>query len=151
MATGKHGRGAAWVAAAMFVVVAGVQFYSVLHEALGADPPPAAALIGASLTGLLALAAAGVLLVRVGYWRERVPFEVGRTGAWWVAYASLGGAVLGFGGQMDAAWYIAGPINLIIALLAFVVARSEPPGSPLSGTAPAPGSKPGSTSSGATT
>jgi len=145
MAATKDGRTAACVAAAIFVVLAGVQFYSVLHEALGVDPPPASALIGAVLTGLLALAAAAVLLVRVGYWREHVPFEVGRTGARWVAYASLGGAVLGFGGLMDADWYIAGPINLIIALLAFVVARSELPGSPMSGAAPTPSGKPGST------
>ena len=145
MATKKHGRTAAWVAAAFFVVVAAVQFYAVLHEALGTDPPPTSALIGAVLTGVLALAAAAVLLVRVGYWREHVPFEVGRTGARWVAYASLGGAVLGFGGQIDAAWYIAGPINLIIALLAFVVARSELPGSPMSGAAPRPSGTPGST------
>ena len=96
------------------------------------------------LTGLLALAAAAVLLVRVGYWRAHVPFAVGRTGARWVAYAGLGGAVAGFGGQMGADWYIAGPIKLIIALLAFVVARSELPGSPTSGAAPPPSGKPGS-------
>ena len=144
MVTKKHGRAAAWVAAAMFVVVAGVQFYAVIHEAFGADPPPVRELIGAALVGLLALAAAAVLLVRVGYWRAHVSFEVGRRYAWWVAYVGLGGAVGGFAGQMDAAWYIAGPVNLILALLAFVVARSELPGSPTSRTAPTPSGKPGS-------
>ena len=143
MVTRKHGRVAAWVAAAIFVVVAGVQFYAVLHEALGADPPPARELIGAALMGLFALAAAAILLVRVGYWRAHVSFEVGRRYAWWVAWIGLGGAVGGFAGQMDAAWYIAGPINLIIALLAFVVAGSELPGSPTSGAAPTPRGKPG--------
>lgn len=143
MVTRKQGRAAAWVAAAMFVVAAGVQFYAVIHEAFGADPPPARELIGAALVGLLALAAAGVLLVRVGYWRAHVSFEAGRRYAWWVAWASVGGAVGGFAGQMDAAWYIAGPVNLVIALLAFVVARSEFPGSPVSGAAPTPSGKPG--------
>jgi hypothetical protein len=71
-----------------------------------------------------------VLLIRVGYLRERAPFEVGRTGAKWVAWAGLGGAVLGFAGQMDPEWYIAGPINLIISLLAFAVAHSELPERP---------------------
>lgn len=144
MVTQKHGRVAAWVAAAMFVVVAGVQFYWVLHEAVGADPPPVRELIGASLMGLLALAAAAILLVRVGYGHAHVSFEVGRTYAPWVAYLGLGGAVGGFAGQMGAAWYIAGPVNLVIALLAFVVARSQLPGSPTSGAAPTPSGKPGS-------
>lgn len=143
MVTQKQGRVAAWVAAAMFVVVAGVQFYAAIHEAVGADPPPMRELIGAALMGLLALAAAAILLVRVGYWRAHVSFEVGRTYAPWVAWVGLGGAVGGFAGKMDAAWYIAGPINLVIALLAFVVARSELPGSPTSGAAPTPSGTPG--------
>lgn len=138
MATKEQGRAAAWAAAAILVVVCIGQFYAVLHAAFGVDPPPANALIGAVLTGLLAVAAAAVLLIRVGYWRDRVPVEVGRTGARWVAYAGLGGAVLGFGGQMDAEWYIAGPINLLISLLAFVVARSELPEPPMSEAASPP-------------
>jgi hypothetical protein len=138
MVTQKQGRVAAGAAAAMFVVVAGVQFYGVIDEAVGADPPPVRELIGAALMGLLALAAAVILLVRVGYSPAHVSFEVGRTYAPWVAWLGLGGAVAGFAGQMNAAWYIAGPINLVLALLAFVVARSELPGSPTSGAAPTP-------------
>ena len=144
MATEKRGRAAAWVAAAIFVVVAGVQFAAALHDALGTNPPPASDLFVAVLTGLLALVAAAVLLVRVGYWCERVPFQVGLIGARWVAYAGLGGAVLGFGGQMGAEWYIAGPVNLTLALLALAVARSELPGSPASRSAPTRKGKPGS-------
>jgi hypothetical protein len=143
MAAKTHGRIAAWPAAAILVVVAGVQFYWELHGVLGADPPPAYEQIVAVLIGLLALAAAAVLLVRVGYWRAHVPFEAARTGAWWVAYAGLGGAVAGFGGQMGAEWFIAGPVNLIIALLAFVVARSPLPGSATNVPARTPGGRPG--------
>ena len=144
MATEKRGRAAAWAGAAIFVVVAGVQFSAALHEALGTDPPPASDLFVADLTGLLALVAAAVLLVRVGYWCEHVPFQVGLIGARWVAYVGLGGAVLGFGGQMSADWYIAGPVNLILALLAFAVVRSELPGSPTSRSAPTRKGEPGS-------
>jgi hypothetical protein len=111
----------------MMVAVAGVQFYATLRAAVSVDPPPASAQILAVVIGVLAIAAAVVLLIRVGYLRDRAPFEVGRTGAKWVAWAGLGGAVVGFAGQMDAEWYIAGPINLIISLLAFAVAYSEPP------------------------
>lgn len=35
--------------------------------------------------------------------------------------------MVGFAGQMDTQWYIAGPVNLVIALLAFAVAYSELP------------------------
>lgn len=76
---------------------------------------------------MLAVAAAVVLLIRVGYLHDRAPFEVHRTGAKWVAWGSLGGAMVGFAGQMDTEWYIAGPVNLVIALLALAVARSELP------------------------
>jgi hypothetical protein len=127
MVTEKQGRVAAWAGASILAAAAVAQFYAVLHAAFGVDPPPANALVLAVLTGLLAVAAAAVLLIRVGYGRERLPFEVGRNGARWVAYAGLGGAVLGFAGQMDAEWYIAGPVNLIISLLAFAAARSELP------------------------
>jgi hypothetical protein len=124
LVTRQQGRVAAWAAAAILVVAGVGQIYAGLHAALGGDPPPASAVIRAVLVGLLALASAAVLLVRVGYWRDLVPSGVGRTGAPWVAYAALGGAVLGFAGQMDAQWYVAGPVNLVISLLAFAVARS---------------------------
>jgi hypothetical protein len=130
MVTRSQGRVAAWAAAAIMVVVAGVQFYAVLHAAYGVDPPSAGALIFGVFIGVLAVAAAAVLLIRVGYLRERVPFEIARSGAKWVAWAGLGGAALGFAGQMDTAWYIAGPVNLIISLLAFTVAHSQLPRRP---------------------
>jgi hypothetical protein len=125
--TRKQARVAAWAVATILAVVAVVQLYAVLDAALGADPPATGALVLAALVGLLALAAAVVLLVRVGYLPERVRFDTARRATWWVGYASAGGAVLGFAGQMDAAWYVAGPVNLVIALLALAVARSEPP------------------------
>lgn len=118
---------AAWAAAAILCGAAVVQFSAVLHAVLGADPPAAGAVAVAVLAGLLAVAAAAVLLVRVGYLPGRVASGVGWTGARWVAYAGLGGAVLGFAGQLDAAWYVTGPVNLVVSLLAGAVARSEPP------------------------
>ena len=127
MVAWSHARAAAWAATAIMVAVAAVQFYAVLRAVGSDDPPPARSLVFAVGVGVLAVVAAVVLLIRVGYLRERVPFEVGSTGAKWVAWGGLGGAVLGFAGQMDAEWYIAGPVNLVIALLAFAVAYSELP------------------------
>lgn len=129
MLTWKQGRVAAWIAAAILVLVGVVQLAALLHAAFAADLPGPRALILAAVAGLLAIVSAAVLLVRVGYWRDRVPFELGRQGAPWVAYASLGGAVLGFAGQLGA-WYVAGPVNLVISLLAFAVTRSELPAPP---------------------
>lgn len=133
MITKHQGRVAAWAAVAILTLAALVQVYAALHAAVSVDPPPANALIFAVFVGLLAVAAAAILLIRVGYLRDRVPFEVGRTGARWVAYAGLGGAVLGFAGQLDAEWYVAGPVNLVVSLLAFTVARSQLPGPPTTG------------------
>lgn len=127
MVTWSQARAAAWAATAIMVAVAGVQFYAVLRAAGRVHPPPVSAQAFAAFIGVLAVAAAVVLLIRVGYLHDRAPFEVGRTGAKWVAWGSLGGAMVGFAGQMDTEWYIAGPVNLAIALLALAVARSELP------------------------
>ena len=127
MVAWSHARAAAWAATAIMVAVAAAQFYAVLRAAGSDDPPPARSLVFAVGVGVVAVVAAVVLLVRVGHLGERVPFEVGRTGAKWVAWGGLGGAVLGFAGQMDTEWYIAGPLNLVIALLAFAVSYSELP------------------------
>lgn len=133
MITRERGRVAAWAAAGILAVVASYLFYAVLHAAVGADPPPASALVAATMAGLLAIGSAAVLLSRAGYLNALVPLSVGRRWAPWVAYASVGGAVAGFAGQLDAPWYVAGPINLVISLLAIAVARSELPEAESSG------------------
>lgn len=143
MVTQSHARIAAWAAAVILVVIAGFQIYWGvggawgLDETSGRDLAPAAD-IGSVMIGLLALAVAGVLLLRVGYWRGHVPFAT----VWMTktaAFVSLGGAVV----QFAARGFAAGTINLIVALLAFAVARSDLPASPPSGAAPTPSGKPG--------
>ncbi|MGZ6565237.1 MAG: DUF3995 domain-containing protein [Solirubrobacteraceae bacterium] len=151
MATKSYGRAAAWTAAVILGVVAGFQFYWGLggtwglHEVSGGTAPPVSASteIDVVIIGLVDLASAGVLLARVGYWRERVPFAIARIGAWAIAIASLGGALGELGAHTDFERFANGSVLLIIALLAFVVARSELPTSPGSGAAPTPSRKPG--------
>lgn len=143
MTTQSQSRTAAWAAAMILVAIAGFQIYWGLGGAWGLDEMSGrdlvpAADIGSVIIGLLALAVAGVLLLRVGYWRGRVPLAT----VWMTktaAFVSLGGAVA----QFAAGGFAAGTINLIVALLAFVVARSDQPASPTSGAAPTPSGKPG--------
>jgi hypothetical protein len=134
-----------------FLGFAGFQFYWGLggtwglHEATGGAAPPLSSSeqIGAAIIGLVALASAAVLLVRVGYWRRHVPFAIGRVGAWVIAIMSLGGAMGEFGAQTGFERFVNGPGNLIVALLAFLVARSELPVPPRSGAVSTPRGKPG--------
>jgi hypothetical protein len=136
-----HSRAAAWTAAVILVVIAGFQIYWGVGGAWGLGESAAtsstAAHIGSVLIGLVALAAACVLLVRVGYWRGHVPITAVRLTRM-VALVSLGGALAEFarGG------FASGTINLIVALLAFVVAGCDLPASRLRGTAPTPSSSP---------
>lgn len=136
------GRTAAWTAAAILAVMAGFLFYWAAGgtwEPSGASQAASSVAdqIVAAINGLLVLAFAGVLLARVGYWREHVPFKVARVGAWVVACALFAGALEGFATQTG------GPVELAAALLAYRVARSEPPVSPARGAQPTPTGSPG--------
>ena len=148
MVTKSHARAAAWTAAAILTVTAGLEVYWglggtwALHESTGEPPVSKSDHVGVVTYGLVTLAFAGLLLVRVGYWREHVPSAVARfapIGAWVLAAMALVGAIQKFAAQD----FVGGPINLIIALLAFVVARSEALASPTNRAAPTPGGKPG--------
>jgi hypothetical protein len=151
MATKSHGRAAAWTAAVILALIAGFQFYWglggtwELHEASGAAAPPVSASDQFSivLIGVVALWFAVVLFVRVGYLPKLAQFAVARINAWVIAAVALGGAIQDFAAQTDFERFVSGPLNLIVALLAFVVARSELPGSLRSGAAPTPSGKPG--------
>ncbi len=143
MVTKSHGRAAAWAAAAILAVIASFQFYWELHEVFGTDPPSTSDQFSIVFIGVVALWFAVVLLVRVGYWPKLAQFAVARINAWAIAAVGFGGAVASFAGPTDFDRFVSGPINLIVALLAFVVARSELPGSPTSGAAPTPSGKPG--------
>ena len=122
-----------------------------LHEASGGEAPPVSAshqIVGV-LIGLLVLAlrrrpascssgsATGASTCRFAVAR------FARIGAWVIAAVALGGALADFGAQTDFQRFVDGPVNLIVALLAFVVARSELPVSPRSGAVPKPSGKPG--------
>jgi hypothetical protein len=143
MATKSYSRAAAWAAAVILVVIAGFQIYWGVGGTWGLDETSIAtsstgADIGAVIIGFLALAVAGVLLLRVGYWRGHVPPAT----VWMTktaALVSLGGAVAQYANRS----FAGGTINLIVALLAFVVSRSDLPTSPTSGAAPTPSGKPG--------
>lgn len=154
MVTNSHARAAAWAVAAILGVSAGFQVYWELGGTWGVDeasggavtpPLSASEQIGVVIIGLMLLAFAGLVLVRVGYWGEHVPSAVARLariGAWVLVFLPLLTALAYFGAQTDSERLIGGPINLILALLAFVVARSELPVSPRSRAVP-PSGKPG--------
>jgi hypothetical protein len=135
----KQGRAAARAAAAILTVIAGILFSWELYEVLAGDPPPTSDQLYTVFSGAVALWFAVILLVRVGYWPKVAQFAVVRINAPVVAILILGGAIQAFAAQD----FVLGPIDLIIALLAFVVARSELPESLRNGAAPAPSGKPG--------
>ena len=105
----------------------------------GADPPPASDQFYVVFTGVVALWFAVALLVRAGYLPKLAQFAVLRINASVIAILVLGGAIQAFAVQE----FVGGTVNLIVALLAFVVARSELPASPRSGGPPTPSGKPG--------
>jgi hypothetical protein len=139
MVTQKQGRAAARAAGAMLVVRAGVLFSWELYEVLGADPPPTSDQLYAVFWGVVALWFAVILLVRVGYWPKLAQFAVVRINAWVIAVLVLGGAIQAFAAQD----FVGGTVNLIIALLVFVVALSELPESLRNGATPTPSGLPG--------
>jgi hypothetical protein len=128
----SHSRVAAWTATAVLIAIAAVNF----HWALGGTPSTYERTI-TLITGFVALAVAGVLLVRVGYWHGHVPLTVVRMTRT-LGFLGLGGALAQFAAQ----GFISGTINLIVALLIFAVARSDLPASPTSATASTPSGKP---------
>ncbi|HET9270422.1 MAG TPA: DUF3995 domain-containing protein [Vicinamibacterales bacterium] len=138
MATKSHARLAAWAAAAILVVIAGFQFYWGFggtwgaHEASGGamDELTTSEQIASVIGGLVLLALAGIVLIRVGYWRDHVPFAIARIGTWVIAVLLLLGALVNFTAQTDFERFVNGPVALLVALLTFVVARSEVPVSP---------------------
>jgi hypothetical protein len=145
MAMKSHTRAAAWTAAAILTAIAGFQIYWGVGGTWGLDESSVtsasstAADIGSVIIGLMALTVAGVLLLRVGYWRGHVPPAT----VWMTktaALVSLGGAVA----QYAQRGFAAGTINLIVALLAFVVSRSDLPAPPASDATPTPRGTPGS-------
>jgi hypothetical protein len=159
MVSESQGRAAARAAAAILVVAAGFQFYWALGgtwagglELEGYDR------IDRAIVGLLCLVYAGVLLVRVGYWREHMPSGIARVAgakatstwpsvadlnAWLIVLVPVGGALQAFA-QSDP---VGGLIDLLVAALAFVVVRSERPVSPARGAAPRPSGRAGPSSS----
>ena len=136
MLTTSRARVAAWAAAAILVVTAGAQLYWGLGGTWGlsaADEASSTAQhVGSVLIGLVAGAGAGVVLARVGYWRGHAPPAIVRL-AWTLGFVALGGALA----QFSAGGFLAGTINLVVALLAFVVARSDLP-APAAGGAASP-------------
>lgn len=142
MVSKSHGRAAARTAAAILALLAGLLFSWSLGSTWARAEPTSGDEINPAILGLLCLVYGGILLVRVGYGREHIPSAVTRfadLNAWLIVIVGLVGAL-----QMFAAtYYVDGAIDLIVALLAFVVVLSERPASPTSGAAPTPSRKPG--------
>ena len=147
MVSQSRARAAARTAAAMLTVGACFMFYWSLGGtwAFGGQTPSEYAGYDQSETavfGVWCLVFAGVLLVRVGYWREHMPPSIARLAdlnAWLVVILALVSAVQAFA-TADLAY---GTFFLIVAALAFVVVRSERPVSPTIGAVPTPSRKPG--------
>ena len=145
MVTKSHARAAAWTAAAILTVIAGVYVYWglggtwALPETPGENSVSTSDHVAVGFFGLVGIWLAGVLLIRVGYWPRLAQFAVARLNAWVIAVLVLGGAIQALAAQE----FVAGTVNLIVALLAFVVARSELPESLVNRAAPPPSSKPG--------
>jgi hypothetical protein len=131
MVTESHARAAAWTAAAILTVIAGFYVYWGLGGTWALPATPGKNSVSTSdhfavvFFGLVGLWFAAVLLIRVGYWPKLARFAVARLNAWVIAVLVLGGAIQTFAAQE----FVAGTVNLIVALLAFVVARSELPDS----------------------
>lgn len=94
------------------------------------------------IIGLVLGACAGIVLVRVGYWRDHLPFAIARIGTWVIAVVLLLAALQNVTAHTDFERFVNGPVALLAALLTFVVARSEAPVSPTRRSAP-PTARPG--------
>lgn len=122
-------RWSALVLAAGLLVVAGFQVYWTfgawgLDAASGGELDLTVAVrIASGVVALALVAAAAVVLGRVGYWGSQIRFSVFRWGTWVTAVVLLLGAVNNL--AASTAWQrVDGSIALALALLAFVVARA---------------------------
>jgi cytochrome bd-type quinol oxidase subunit 2 len=80
--------------------------------------------VAAVVVGLL-VAAVLVVLARVGLWKQAfVPDRMIRFFAWALAAIFLGETVAAFTWSREHEWWLYGPVSLLIALLALVVAGS---------------------------
>jgi hypothetical protein len=130
MVSQSHRRAAACTVAAIIAVDASVKFYWSLGGTWGGEPPLSTSdAIRNAIVGVVGLAYAGVLLVRAGYWREHLPPAVAHVAdvpAWLIVMIPLGAALGAFAGSAGPD-FVSGLVNAIVALLAFVVVRSERP------------------------
>ena len=79
----------------------------------------------AAVVIVLLIAAVLVVLARIGVWEQAfVSDRVIRFFAWALAAVFLVEAVASFTWSMEYEWWLYGPVSLVIALLAFVVAAS---------------------------
>ena len=79
----------------------------------------------ATVVVVLLVAAVLVVLARVGLWQQAfVPERVIRVFAWALAAVFLGEALANFTWSREYEWWLYGPVSLVIALLALVVAGS---------------------------
>jgi hypothetical protein len=100
----------------------------------------------AAVVIVLLVAAVLTVLARVGLWQQAfVPQRVVRFFAWALAAVFLAEALANFTWSREYEWWLYGPVSLVIALLAFAVARSTPPESH-AGPSASPARKPGSPS-----
>jgi hypothetical protein len=84
----------------------------------------------ASVVIVLLVAAVLTVLARVGLWQQAfVPQRVIRFFTWALAAVFLAEALANFTWSREDEWWLYGPVSLLIALLAFAVARSTPPDS----------------------
>ena len=82
--------------------------------------------IVAAVVILLLVAAVLVVLARVGLWRQAfVPDRLIRFFAWALAAIFLLETLAAFTWSMGPEWWMYGPVSLVIAALALVVARSN--------------------------
>lgn len=123
-------RWSAVVLAVGLLLVAGFQVYWTLGD-WGLDAASGGQLdlslgirISSGVVAVALVAAAAVVLGRVGYWGSQVRFSFFRWTTWVTAFALLLGAVNNLVGQTAWQRYGNGLIALALALLAFVVALS---------------------------
>ncbi len=127
--TSRLARVSAIVVAAGLGVIAGFQLYWTfgtwgLHEASGGslDDPSTGTRISSGVLAILIVAAAAMVLARVGYLRPRIRFSLVRRGTWLLTVALFLGAATNL--PASTAWerYGNGSIALVLAILSFVVA-----------------------------
>jgi hypothetical protein len=120
---------AAAVAAVGFVLVAGYQVLLALGIAFSG-----AAWGGATLTSALRLAstvsavvlllAALVVLGRAGYWGSRLPFAIFQWGTWMLIVGMLLSALANFASPTAGERFFLGPSAVLLALLCLAVSRA---------------------------